>query len=188
MESLRNYTAFEHIEKRMTYSDIYNWGPVVTIKDREMFSLKVANVAPARECATFVNCTKTVLRSQQVWRWIAPPPLTYLMLTLLLNCQQDGFWHVEGLSMPMSQQTALGDHAVCEDCVYAPETPPDRGSAGPLPYTRLYQWLTPFSPAEYVSLTIFVMPTVVTFECRNKQISLCCGGRFECHLASHQCH
>ena len=59
--NLRNYTVFEHIEKKMTYSDIYNWGPVVAIKDREMFSLKVANVAPARECVTFVNCTKDCL-------------------------------------------------------------------------------------------------------------------------------
>ena len=66
LESLRHYTIFEHMEKKMTYSDIYNWGPVVTMKDREMFSLEVANVAPATECATFVNCTKTVLWSQQV--------------------------------------------------------------------------------------------------------------------------
>ena len=65
LERLRNYTVFEHI-KKMTYSDIYNWGPVVTIKDREMFSFKISNVAPARVCATFVNCTKTVLCSQQV--------------------------------------------------------------------------------------------------------------------------
>ena len=35
---------FERIEKKMTYPDIYNRGPVVTIKDREMFSLKVTNV------------------------------------------------------------------------------------------------------------------------------------------------
>ena len=52
---------FEHIEKKVISSDIYNLGPVVTIKDREMFSLKVANVAPARECATFVNCSKNCL-------------------------------------------------------------------------------------------------------------------------------
>ena len=58
LESLQNYTVFENINKEMTYSDIYNWGPVANVKDREMFSLKVANVAPAREWATFVNCTK----------------------------------------------------------------------------------------------------------------------------------
>ena len=50
LERLRNYTVFKSIEKKMTYSDIYNWGLVVTIKDREMFSLKVTNVAPARKC------------------------------------------------------------------------------------------------------------------------------------------
>ena len=49
---------FEHIYKKLTYSDIYNWGRVVTLKGREMFSLKVANVALANECAAFVNSTK----------------------------------------------------------------------------------------------------------------------------------
>ncbi|KAF6078426.1 hypothetical protein HJG60_009254 [Phyllostomus discolor] len=44
LESLRHYTVFDDIEKKITYSDIYNWGPVVTIKDREMFSLKATNV------------------------------------------------------------------------------------------------------------------------------------------------
>ena len=38
LESLRNYTEFKHIEKKMIYSDIHNWEPVVTMKDREMFS------------------------------------------------------------------------------------------------------------------------------------------------------
>ena len=61
LESLRNYTVFEHIEKKMTYSDIYNWAPVVTIKDKETFSLKVGIVAPARGCVTFANCTKNRL-------------------------------------------------------------------------------------------------------------------------------
>ena len=61
LESLRNYTVFEHIGKKMTYSDIYNWAPVVTIKDREMLSLKVGIVAPARGCVTFANCTKNRL-------------------------------------------------------------------------------------------------------------------------------
>ena len=65
LESLRNYTVFKHIDKKMTYCEIYHWRPVVTIKDRKMFSLKIANVAPARECATFVNCTKTVLLCSQ---------------------------------------------------------------------------------------------------------------------------
>ena len=37
LESLRNYTVFEHIEKKITYSDIYNWRPVVTKKDRKYF-------------------------------------------------------------------------------------------------------------------------------------------------------
>ena len=58
LESLRNYTVFEHIKKKITYSDIYNWGPVVTIYGREMFSLKITNVVPAREYTTSVNCTK----------------------------------------------------------------------------------------------------------------------------------
>ena len=55
---LESLTLFQHINKKMTYSDIYNWATVVTLKDREMFSLKLANVAPAGECATSVNCAK----------------------------------------------------------------------------------------------------------------------------------
>ena len=49
---------FKHINKKITYFDICNWGPVVTLKDLEMFSLKATNVAPAGECAVFVNCAK----------------------------------------------------------------------------------------------------------------------------------
>ena len=50
LESLRNYTLFKYINKSISYSDIYNWGHTVTLKDREIFSLKVTNVAPARKC------------------------------------------------------------------------------------------------------------------------------------------
>ena len=39
-------------------SDIYNWSPMVALKDRETFSLKITNIAPAIKCATFVDCTK----------------------------------------------------------------------------------------------------------------------------------
>ena len=88
---LESLTLFQHINKKMTYSDIYNWATVVTLKDREMFSLKLANVAPAGECATSVNCAKTVLCSQQTWRRIATPPLVYLMPLVAWNCLQDGF-------------------------------------------------------------------------------------------------
>ena len=44
LESLRNQTVFKHIEKKMIYFDIYNWGSLVTLKDREMFSLKATDV------------------------------------------------------------------------------------------------------------------------------------------------
>ena len=30
---------------------------MVTLKDREIFSLKIVNIAPAGECAKFVTCT-----------------------------------------------------------------------------------------------------------------------------------
>ena len=49
---------FKHINKKITYSNIYNWELVVILKDTEMFSLKVTNVAPPGELATFVNCAK----------------------------------------------------------------------------------------------------------------------------------
>ena len=56
--SLGNYTLFKHISKGITYPDIYNWEPLVTLKDREMLLLKVPSVAPAGECAPFVNSAK----------------------------------------------------------------------------------------------------------------------------------
>ena len=49
---------FQRINRKITHSDIYDWGPVVTLKDRKMFSLKATHVAPAVECATFVNGAK----------------------------------------------------------------------------------------------------------------------------------
>ena len=68
LESLRNYTVFKHIKKKMTYSDIYNWGPVVTKKDREMFSLKVTNVPQLESVQPLSTVLKTVLCFQQMWR------------------------------------------------------------------------------------------------------------------------
>ena len=65
-ECLRNYTVFEHTKKKMTCSDMDNWGPVVTIKHREKFAWKVANVAPARACATLPTVLKTIWCSQKV--------------------------------------------------------------------------------------------------------------------------
>lgn len=50
--SLQNYSVFQHINKTITYFDIYYWGPMVTLKVREMFSLKVTNVGPGGECVT----------------------------------------------------------------------------------------------------------------------------------------
>lgn len=58
LESLGNYSLFQPISKTTTYSDVYNWGPMVTLKDREMFSLGVTKIGPAGECTTFVSCTK----------------------------------------------------------------------------------------------------------------------------------
>lgn len=57
LESLGNYSLFQHINKTITYSDVYNWD-MVTLKDKEMFSLRVTKVGPAGEYTTFVNCTK----------------------------------------------------------------------------------------------------------------------------------
>ena len=58
LESLWNCTLLQHINRKRTYTDVYNWQPVVTPKDREIFSLKVTYVTPPREWATSVNCAK----------------------------------------------------------------------------------------------------------------------------------
>ena len=68
---------------------------------------------------------------------------------------------MEGLFIPMFQQTVLGDNALWEDCwclclrsLLTPDCDSD-----------LYL----FSPAEYVTLTIFVISAMVTY--LNVQIS-----------------
>lgn len=49
LEAVRNHTIFQFIDKPISNSAIYNWGPVVTRKDRAMFSLKVSVATPTEE-------------------------------------------------------------------------------------------------------------------------------------------
>ena len=54
---------------------------------------KNANRAQAIKYATFVNYTR------KYFRWIAIPPLMYLMPLVMSNWLWDGFQYVEGLFM-----------------------------------------------------------------------------------------
>lgn len=42
----------------MDFSDIYNWGPVVTKIETGMFSLKLAGITSPRDCVVFSGCTR----------------------------------------------------------------------------------------------------------------------------------
>ena len=147
----------------MTYYNIYNRGPVVTLKDRGMLSLRVASRAPARVCATFVNVLKTVPCSQRVWRQIAPPPLPYLMPLVLVNCLQDGNTWKACLLLCSSNQFWESMLSGKTDSVYVSEAPPHLGSRERSLVPDRNGDLHLFSPAEHVSLTIFVMPAMVTY-------------------------
>ena len=85
LESLWNYVLFRHINKKITYSDIYSWERVLILKDREMFSLEVTKVAPAGECATFSIVLKTVLCFTIACCCIQCTPYVDLQLNVFLS-------------------------------------------------------------------------------------------------------
>lgn len=58
LEDLRNYTLFKNIKKPMDFTDIYNWGSVVTKIETGMFSLKLAGITSPRDCVVFSGCTR----------------------------------------------------------------------------------------------------------------------------------
>lgn len=56
LNQIKNHTIFWFINKPISYSDIYNWGPITTEKDMSMFSLQVRTVTPAGQCVIFTGC------------------------------------------------------------------------------------------------------------------------------------
>ncbi|KAF6081840.1 hypothetical protein HJG60_008846 [Phyllostomus discolor] len=129
-----------------------------------MFSLKVANVAPARECVIFVNCTKNclVLSAGVKMNCITTTNVSYAYAHVKLPT---GWFLIYGMTV----YSYVPANSSGEPCslgrlmVFMPQKPH-------LTQVRRDVSLTPdcisdlhlFSPAEYVSLTIFVMPTIVT--------------------------
>ena len=111
---------------------------MVTLKDRETFSLKVANVAPARECATFVNCTKncSVLSAGVKMNFTTTTSVSYafayvkLPARWCLKCGRTAHSYVPANScgVPCSLERLT-------DGVYASEASPHLGSTGTLPCT-----------------------------------------------------
>lgn len=162
LETIRNSTIFQFIDKPISYSDIYSWGPTVTKKDRAMFSLKVSAVTPAEECVTFTGCANScfVVTDDKD-----------------LNC-----------SSPTSVSSAIGHvklpagwFLICGKTVYS--YVPANSSGGPCSLGRLTVFMPQrphlmqhfrelisgsdcnsdlhlFSPAEYVALSLFVMPAM----------------------------
>lgn len=55
LSHVRIYTIFQYINKPISYSDIYNWGPITTKKDRSMFSLQVRTITPVDRCVLFTS-------------------------------------------------------------------------------------------------------------------------------------
>lgn len=57
LSHMKNHTVFQFITKPISYSDIYNWGPISSLKDGSMFSLKVTAVTLAETCVKFSGCS-----------------------------------------------------------------------------------------------------------------------------------
>lgn len=57
LNHMKNHTIFQFITKPSSYSDIYNWGPISSLKDRSTFSLKVTAVTLAEKCVKFTGCS-----------------------------------------------------------------------------------------------------------------------------------
>ena len=136
---------------------------MVTIKDREMFSLKVTNVAPARECATFVNCAKNclVLSAGVKMNHTSTTDVSYAHAHIKLPT---GWFLTCGMTVYscVPANSSGGPCFLGRLTAFIPQKPH-------LSWVRRHLSLTPdcnsdlyrFSPAEYVSLTIFVMPAMV---------------------------
>lgn len=164
--NIQNYTHLIHIRKEITYWDLYALGPSVQEKDKDMFSLKIAAVAPSGECLYFTGCTSYCLS---------------LFHNYNMNCSDNS-----SISYG-SGHTRLpaGWFLICGLTVYS--YIPANSKGGPCSLGRLAVFLpqkhhttrvrqdlstslTPDcndnlhlrSPAEYVSLTIFVMSVMVT--------------------------
>lgn len=56
LSQIKNHTTFWFINKPMSYSDIYNWGPITTENDMSVFYLQVRTVTPADQCVIFTGC------------------------------------------------------------------------------------------------------------------------------------
>ena len=164
LESLRNYTLFKYINKSISYTDIYNWGHTVTLKDREIFSLKVTNVPPAGECVTFVNCAQNcfMVSADTKMNCSTITSVSYasghvkLPAGWFLICGRTVYSYVPANSFG-------GPCCLGRLTVFMPQKPHltrARQELSLAPDCESDSYL--FSPAEYISLTVFGMPITVT--------------------------
>lgn len=164
--NIKNYTHFRHFRKEITYWDLYAVGPSVQQKDKDMFSLKIAAVVPSGECLYFTGCTRYCLS---------------LFHDYNMSCSDNS-----SISYG-SGHTRLpaGWFLICGLTVYT--YIPANSTGGPCslgrltvltpqkhPVTRAEQYLSMtlpaacndnlhlWSPAEYVSFTVFVTSVMVT--------------------------
>ncbi|XP_074172436.1 uncharacterized protein LOC141567811 [Rhinolophus sinicus] len=162
LETIRNHTMFQSIDKRISYSDIYHWGPVVTREDRAMFSLKVSAVTPVEDCVMFTGCTHSCF---------------VLTADADLNCSSTtSVSYANGhVKLP------AGWFLICGRTVYS--YVPANSTGGPCSLGRLTVFLPQrphptehhteivlssdcnseqhlFSPAEYTALSLVVMPAM----------------------------
>lgn len=164
--TIKNYTHFRHFRKEITYWDLYAVGPSVQQKDKDMFSLEVAAVAPSGECLYFTGCSRYCLSLFHNYNmrcsnnssisygsghtrlpagWFLICGLT--VYTYIPANSTGGPCSLGRLTVPMPQQ-----HPITRDEQYLSLTLPAACS------DNLHGW----SPAEYVSFTVFVTSVMVT--------------------------
>ncbi|XP_045677565.1 syncytin-B-like [Phyllostomus hastatus] len=164
LESLRNYTLFKYINKTITYADIYNFGPSVNLKDREMFSIKVTQVAPAGECANFVNCTKNcfVLSADVKMDCNTTTDISYAHAHVKLPA---GWFLICGRTVYsyVPANSSGGPCSLGRLTVFMPQKPHPTGDPQEFLLTlNCDNYFHLFSLTEHMLLTTFVVPAVAT--------------------------
>lgn len=164
-----NYIIFQFIYKPISYSDIYNWGPISTQKDVGIFSLQVRAVTPADPCVTFTGCSNHCFN---------------LSAGNSLNCSSTTAMSYANARVKLP----AGWFLICGEIAYS--YVPAYSTGAPCSFGRLTVFLPQkphqvrhrreltldpscnsdvhlFSTAEYVSLSLFVVPAITIALCRD---------------------
>lgn len=168
LEDLRSYTLFQNINKPMTFSDIYNWGSVVTKREMGMFTLKLAGISSPKGCVVFSGCRRDCvdLTESTLMRCDSFSPVLYgvghlkLPTGWFLLCGKTAYSFVPANSTggPCSIGRVTVHTSQKATLMHGVKT--KRDTSSPLTCDdKVHLWRA----AEYASVTIFVTPMMVGF-------------------------